>query len=159
VGAVRAEHWARWLEQHIASIVGNVSLGILLGMTPVVAQFFGVPLDVRHVTLATGTLAAAASSIGWNVLGSMEFWLAVGGIVTIGILNVGVAFSCALMLALRAREVPARIRRLVFRTVLRRFTASPYSLLFPGNKEGIAPAAPTTVAKPIKEIKQPKWRR
>ena len=30
--------------------------GFLLGMTPVVATFFGLPLDVRHVTLSTGSL-------------------------------------------------------------------------------------------------------
>lgn len=159
LGAVRAENWARWLERHIAGIVGNVSLGILLGMTPVVAQFFGLPLDVRHVTLATGTLTAAASSIGWNIVGSLEFWLAVGGIVAIGILNVGVAFSCALILALRAREVPARIRRLVFRTVLRRFTASPHSFLFPESRESVTQDMPMSAAESVEEVKQPKWRR
>lgn len=131
LGAVRAERWAAWLERHVAVIAGNISLGILLGMTPVLAQFFGLPLDVRHVTLATGTLTAAAASLGWDVLTQPGFWLAVVGIVVIGVMNVGVAFSCALGLALRARDVPARIRRLVFRAVLRRFSSSPYSFLFP----------------------------
>lgn len=98
---------------------------------PVLAQFFGLPLDVRHVTLATGTLTAAAASLGWDVLTQPGFWLAVVGVAVIGILNVGVAFSCALGLALRARDVPARIRRVVFRAVLRRFSSSPYSFLFP----------------------------
>jgi site-specific recombinase len=104
-------------------------------MVPVIAHFFGLPLDVRHVTLSTGALTAAAASLGWGVFASTEFWLAVGGIAMIGLLNVGVAFSCALALALRAREVPKRIRRLVFRAVLRRFTASPRSFLFPEKHE------------------------
>lgn len=154
LGAMRAERWARWLERHVADIVGNVSLALLLGMTPVIAQFFGVPLDVRHVTLATGTLTAAASSLGWSVLGTPEFWLAMGGIVMIGLLNVGVAFGCALTLALRAREVPARIRRLVFRAVLRRFTASPHSFLFPEKHEPTEEAALPEVSEPVEEEKQ-----
>lgn len=131
LGAIRAERWAGWLDRNVAQIAGNLSLGLLLGMTPVLAQFFGLPLDVRHVTLATGSLTAAASSLGWNVLAAPQFWLAVAGIASIGVLNVGVSFACALTLALRARDVPARIRRLVFRAVLRRFSASPRSFLFP----------------------------
>ena len=131
LGAMRAERWAGWLDRNVAQIAGNLSLGLLLGMTPVLAQFFGLPLDVRHVTLATGSLTAAASSLGWEVLAAPQFWLAVAGIASIGILNVGVSFACALTLALRARDVPARIRRLVFRAVLRRFSASPRSFLFP----------------------------
>lgn len=131
LGAMRAERWAGWLDRNVAQIAGNVSLGFLLGMTPVLAQFFGLPLDVRHVTLATGTLTAAASSLGWQVLATPQFWLAIAGIACIGALNVGVSFACALTLALRARDVPARIRRLVFRAVLRRFSASPRSFLFP----------------------------
>ncbi|WP_211467133.1 site-specific recombinase [Collimonas silvisoli] len=141
LGAMRAERWAAWLDRNVAQIAGNISLGLLLGMTPVLAQFFGLPLDVRHVTLATGTLTAAASSLGWQVLASPQFWLAIAGIACIGVLNVGVSFACALTLALRARDVPARIRRLVFRAVLRRFSASPRSFLFP---ERPAPASGAT---------------
>ena len=125
LGAVRAERFARWLEQHVAGIVGNVSLALLLGLSPVLAQFFGLPLDVRHVTLSAGTLTAAAASLGWHVVTTGEFWLAIGGVLLTGVLNVGVAFSCAMALALHARNIPLRVRRLVFRAVLRRFTASP----------------------------------
>ena len=146
LGPLRAQRWALWLERHIAQIVGNISLGLLLGMSPVIVQFFGLHLDVRHVTLATGSLTAAASSLGWSVLFLPHFWLAVAGIASIGLLNVGVSFSCALVLALRAREVPVRIRRLVFRAVLRRFSASPRSFLFP------EAAVSTATVHPDKEI-------
>jgi site-specific recombinase len=84
----------------------------------------------------------------------------VAGIATIGILNVGVAFGCALTLALRARDVPARVRRLVFRAVLRRFTASPRSFLFPEKHEAVMDAAPADAAPaPVEEIKRPKRKR
>ncbi|RBA23690.1 site-specific recombinase [Herminiimonas fonticola] len=135
LGAPRAERWANWLEHNVSSIVGNVSLAILLGMMPVIAQFFGLPLDVRHVTLSTATLAAAVSSIGWEAMATPQFWLACAGIFAIGVLNVGVAFSCALALALRARDVPKRVRRLVFRAVLRRFTLTPYIFFWPTKPE------------------------
>lgn len=160
LGMARAERFARWLEHHIADIAGNLSLAVLLGMAPVIAEFFGLPLDVRHVTLAAGTLTAAASSQGWSVFGTADFWLAVAGIATIGILNVGVAFGCALALALRARDVPVRVRRLVFRAVLRRFTASPHFFLFPEKHEAVMDAAPADAAPaPVEEIKRSKRKR
>jgi site-specific recombinase len=133
LGASRAERLARWLERHVAGIAGNVALGILFGMTPVFAQFFGLPLDVRHVTLASATLGAAAGSLGWQIVAAPDFWLALAGIAVIALLNVGVSFACSLTLALGARDVPTRLRRLVFRGLLRRFMASPLAFLFPVN--------------------------
>jgi site-specific recombinase len=131
LGAARTGRAAAWLERHVATIAGNISLGLLLGMTPALAQFFGLPIDVRQLTLAGGSLTAAAASLGWSVLSMPAFWLALAGVAAVGLLNVGVAFGCALALALRAREVPRRARRLVFRTLLRRFVLSPHAFAFP----------------------------
>jgi len=142
LGTTRAERCAKWIESHVAGLSGNLSLALLLGMSPVLAQFFGLPLDIRHVTLATGTLTAAAASLGWHTLLTPEFWLAVCGILGIGLLNVGVAFACALALALRARDVPRRVQRLVYRAVLRRFFASPWLFLFPERRTGDAEVSP-----------------
>ncbi len=143
LGAVRAERWARWLERNLARIVGCLALAALLGMVPVLAAFFGLPLDVRHVTLAAGTLAAAGASLGWQVLALPEFWLAVGGVAVTGLLNVGVGFGCALALAFGARAVPGRTRRLVLRALLRRMLASPLFFLLPppARRPGLAAPA------------------
>ena len=54
--------------ENVAGLGGNVALGFLLGMSPVVAAFFGLPLDVRHVTLSTGSLAMAVSTLGAGTL-------------------------------------------------------------------------------------------
>lgn len=130
LGSVRAERWAAWFERHVALIAGNISLGILFGMTPAVMNFFGLHLEIRHVTLALGKLMAAVSSLGWEVLALPEFWLAVAGIVVICLLNVGVAFTCALVLALRARNIPAKGRHLVYRRLLRQLASQPQALFY-----------------------------
>jgi site-specific recombinase len=149
LGAARAARLARWIEHRVPSLAGIFSLAFLLGMGPVVMQFFGLALDVRHVTLSAGALVAAAASLGWGSLASSEFWLAVLGIAAIGLLNVGVAFGCALALALRAREVPDRMRRLVHGSVLRRLVRAPHVFLFPQEQEAGAPvAAATSLAVP-----------
>lgn len=141
LGSARAARFALWIEDNLASVVGNVSLGVLLGMTPVLAQFFGLPLDVRHVTLSTATMTEALVTLGWQGFATPEAWLAAAGIFVIGLLNVGVAFTCSLLLALRARDVPGRVRRLVLRAVLRRFTASPHAFLFPQQQAAPQPPA------------------
>ena len=157
LGAARAERVAVWLEHNISGLAGNISLAILLGMTPVFAQFFGLPLDVRHVTLSTASLTSAAAMLGWPILLSVQFWLAVAGIFAIGILNVSVAFGCSLALALQARDVPARVRRLVFRAMLRRFTASPQAFLFPERQDAASmPARPTVEPDAADEVNGPR---
>ncbi|MGE5651453.1 MAG: preprotein translocase subunit TatB [Bacillota bacterium] len=143
LGAARAQRWAAWIERHVARIAGSVSLALLLGMTPILARFFGMPFEVRHITLAAGELTAAAGSLGLEALKSRDFWLAAAGVGLSGLLNVGVAFACALMLALRARDVPGRTRRLVFRSVLRRMAAAPRAFLFPQKRGATITALPT----------------
>ena len=129
---------AAWFERNVAGLGGNVALGFLLGMSPVVAAFFGLPLDVRHVTLSTGSLALAASSLGLDVFGSAAIWLAVAGIAAIGVLNLGVSFTLALWVAIRATRAGALSRRRVFRAVLARLLASPRDFLLPPRAAGKA---------------------
>ena len=130
-GAERMRGVAVWFERNVAGIGGNVALGFLLGMSPVVAAFFGLPIDVRHVTLSTGSLALAASSLGVDVFATAAFWMAVAGIATIGVLNLGVSFTLALWVAIRATRAGALSRRRVFRAVLARLVESPRDFLLP----------------------------
>ena len=104
LGAIFGRGTMRWiarkLQHDVAGIGGNVAIGFLLGMTPVIGKFFGIPLEVRHVTLSTGSLALAACTLGF---GAPHFWAAMAGIGCMLTLNFGVSFACALFVALRAR--------------------------------------------------------
>jgi len=130
-GAESMQRAAEWFERNVAGLGGNIALGFLLGMTPVVAAFFGLPLDVRHVTLATGSLALAAATTGFSVFGSAAFWLACAGIAAVGALNLGVSFALALWVAIRATRARGLARRRVYRAVLARLAASPRDFLLP----------------------------
>jgi site-specific recombinase len=122
---------ARFLEHEIAGLTANISLGFMLGSLPVVFAFFGLPVEVRHVTLSTGQLAASLEMLGWGLLGTHAFWLAVAGIAVIGALNVGVSFALALSVAIRARGTAGVQRRAVYGAILRRMAREPGSFLFP----------------------------
>ena len=60
---------AAWIELNLAGWSTSIALGYLLGFVPVIARFFGIPFDVRHVTFSTGTLALAAARFGTSSFG------------------------------------------------------------------------------------------
>ena len=69
-----------------------------------IGRFFGLPLEVRHVTLVTGSLALSVAGLGLNAI-SRQDWLAmVAGVAVIGVCNLGVSFGLAFGMALRARR-------------------------------------------------------
>ena len=131
LGTDRLKRAARFVELHLSGWGGNVSLGFLLGMTPSVGRFFGLPLDVRHVTLSTGMLALALSSLGPGCLAAPGALPALLGIGVIFVLNLSVSFGLALVLAMRARDVQAADRRAFLSALGRRLAHSPWEFLVP----------------------------
>jgi site-specific recombinase len=130
-GEARMDRWARFLEHHAAGFGGSTALGVLLAFVPIFGKFFGLPLDVRHITLSTGSLTLSASSQGIEGLGTSTFVWACLGIVVIGLLNFGVSFTLALIVALRARDVPRGERKTLPGAVLRRFFRKPLEFFYP----------------------------
>jgi site-specific recombinase len=135
----RITGWAsRAFLRNISGFGGNASLGVLLAMTPIMGKFFGLPLDVRHVTLSTGALTLAVCSLGVAGAGSRAIAAAALGIAIIGALNFGVSFALALAVALRARGDRSDRKRLV-RSVLATFVRSPLQFFFPPKVESSTP--------------------
>jgi site-specific recombinase len=141
VGRQRMVRVSQFLAHNISGFGGNITLGILLGMVPVFATFFGLPLDVRHVTLSTGSLTLAACALGPDVLHLAAFQAACVGILFIGLLNFGVSFVLALAVAFRAREVSTGEWLHLVSAVLRRLVRSPLEFVYP-TKKSVAAAPP-----------------
>ncbi len=117
--------------RNIAPWGGSIVLGFMLGMTPSIGRFFGVPLDVRHVTLSTGTLSLGITSRGPEVLGrGALIWASIGIAITF-VMNLGVSFYLALRLALRAQDISPSENHEILRTLWRRFWAAPREFFLP----------------------------
>lgn len=133
--AIFGRHGARniavFLEKNMSGLLGNISLGVMLGMVPEIMKFMGIPLDVRHVTLSSGTLGGALPVLGVEFLKTPQFWRAVVGIFFIGALNVGVSFGMALLVAIKARGINPPQRRAIRKAVVKRFFSSPFSFFLP----------------------------
>jgi site-specific recombinase len=132
LGAARTARLALWLERNITSLTGNVSLGFLLGMAPAIGHFVGLPLDVRHVTLSTGQVAAALASSGLAAVSGWTLLITVIGLLGIGALNLAVSFGLALRVAIRARDLRGPEQRVIYFAILRRVLRQPWSLFIPG---------------------------
>ena len=131
LGASRALRWSVWWRGNVSGVTSNVTLGLMLGLVPTLLAFVGLHIEVRHVTLGTGQLAAAASTLGWDTLALPAFWWCVAGLVVTGLLNLGVSFWLALKVALRSRRITLHDRRRLYAAVWRRLRSAPRSFLLP----------------------------
>lgn len=131
LGPLRARRWGLWLRRNISGLAANISLGMMLGLVPAFAAFFGLGLEVRHVTLSTGQVSAAAATLGLDVLRHAEFWWAIAGLCAIGPLNLAVSFYLAFRLALRAHNVGQVQRQRINQAIWARLRSAPGSFLWP----------------------------
>lgn len=139
LGDSRAGRWAEFMRRHVSGFAANISLGFMLGLIPPVLGFFGLGLEVRHVTLSMGQLAAAIASLGLQSLATAGVWWCLAAIPLIGVLNLLVSFWLAFHLALRARNLGGADRARIYVAILTRLRRHPRSFILP---DKTVPAGP-----------------
>lgn len=131
IGWKRTARLAGIWSRNIADWGTNIALGVLLGMVPVILHFFGIPFDVRHVTLSTGKLMVACAALGGDWYEAGPFLLALAGVAAMFVLNLGVSFLLALNTAMRAYQLPRHDLIEVLRRVGRRAVSTPLAFVWP----------------------------
>jgi site-specific recombinase len=137
LGSRRADSWACFWRDNVSGIAACVSLALMLGLIPAFATFFGIGLQVRHVTLSAGQLAAAASTFGSEVFTIPAFWFAVSSIPIIGLANIGISFYCSFRLAIKANSVTREDQIKIRNAVFQRLSTKPSSFIWPVRKAGL----------------------
>lgn len=140
LGEAFSRKMSRTVKHNIGGWATSIVLGYLLGFAPVLGEFFGLPLDVRHVTLSSGTLALAAARFGTTSLGNRWFYHAVVGIGVIFVLNLFVSFTIAAFVALRAYDVGPREQWSILRFLVAGAVRSPLRFIVPMYGEDQAPS-------------------
>jgi site-specific recombinase len=128
-GKKYSEKLSLLLMKHTSAISGNIVLGFLLGMTHVMGTFFGLPIDVRHVTLSSGAFSLAVCSAGPSL--SWNFILPCLGIILIGFCNFAMSFALALAVAIRARNIQGPGRQRIRIALLKYFRDRTRQFFFP----------------------------
>jgi site-specific recombinase len=125
LGAPRTARISRFLTEQASGFGGNIGFGMLLGFMPMLFVLLGIPLEVRHVTFVTGQLVYAGLTLGPDAFGRTDFLLALLSIPLVGLINFGVSFAFAIVVALRARGLGVRSQVTLAKAVARRFLSSP----------------------------------
>jgi site-specific recombinase len=129
-GKTRTLKFSALYEQKWAGIVSNFWFGIFMGTTASLGLFFGLNLDIRHITFASGNLALGLYGANFQVSDSMLFW-GIFGIGIIGLVNFMVSFSLSLGLAFRSRAIPLFELRFITASIWNHFKSKPFSFFFP----------------------------
>jgi site-specific recombinase len=132
LGLKRAAKLADWARHHAAGSVGFIVLGFLLGSMPIVFELFGIPLEVRHVTLAAASLGYALDARHmYGQLNRYEIVSALSGVAMVGILNIFASFALSFILAVRARNIGEKQSHRFLREVGRELLANPLAFILP----------------------------
>ena len=139
LGKDRLARFARYLEDNLGGLMGNVVFGVLMGVTATVGFLLGLPLDIRHVTFSSANFAIGFVGLEYKV--DLEtIGITALGITLIGMVNLLVSFGLALWVALRARKIRLRQGFHLVRALGRRLRAAPLDFFVgPRDLEALAP--------------------
>lgn len=128
-GPARAARLAAYLEHNLGGLAGNFYFGFMLGMTGSIGLITGLPLDIRHVTFSAanvGIATAALEGLPWRT----ALWSA-AGVTLVGLVNLTVSFTLALLLAMKARRMRFRHARPLAAALLQRLRHAPLDFVRP----------------------------
>ncbi len=129
-GAMKA---GNYIANNTGSLTGNFSLGFLLAFVAFIGYITGLPLDIQHVTFATGNLGFAAAHI-YDHLTLKEIWIALAGIIGIGLINIGVSFTLTMIVAIKSRGIDLNLTPGLMGYVVKQFFKNPLLFFFPPKK-------------------------
>jgi len=102
-GQEKLDRIALYFEHNFGALAGNFALGFFLGSTSAIGFTLGLPLDIRHITFASGNFGLAFAGLHSHI--STDLWInSIIGISCIGIMNVLVSFGLSIAFALKSRN-------------------------------------------------------
>jgi site-specific recombinase len=130
LGQPRLDRVSAYVEHNLGALAGNFVFGCMLGATGTVGAFFGLPVDIRHVSFASANLAYGLQelnfAVDWRVI-----VISASGVVLIGLVNLVVSFYLALKVALRSRGITPDDTQGLTARVFQRLRQSPREFFLP----------------------------
>lgn len=133
-GREKTKKLAALYEKKWAGVISNFWFGVFMGSTASIGLFFGLNLDIRHITFASGNLALGLYGADFMVTLKILLW-GIIGIGVIGLVNFLVSFALSLGLAFRSRNIPLLEIRFIISSIWRHFKKKPISFFFPSESK------------------------
>ncbi|HEX2569649.1 MAG TPA: site-specific recombinase [Polyangia bacterium] len=129
LGPVRLDRFAGYVEKNLGALAGNFYFGIMLGAIGALGALVGLPIGIRHITFSGAYVSFALvgldHQVPWQTL-----VVSLAGVFAIGLTNLVVSFTLALLVALRARRVSFTQSRLLLGKLLSLFFSHPLRFFF-----------------------------
>jgi len=90
------------IENNIGASVGNICLGLFLGSSFLIGEFFSIPFDIRHIAFSASYLGILIAKGGLSIL---DFSMSFLGVWLIGTVNFLVSFCITLFITLKTRGI------------------------------------------------------
>ncbi|MBI3230185.1 MAG: site-specific recombinase [Burkholderiales bacterium] len=104
LGPQRLLRATTYVGNNLGALAGNFFFGVMLGSIGQIGVFFGLPIDIRHITFSSANFAFALVGLDHQISWQLALYSLLG-IVLVGAVNLAVSFSLALAVALRSRKV------------------------------------------------------
>lgn len=130
ISGKRLSNWSDFVMRNLGGIVGNVALGFMLGYAKLIGEFFGIPFDIRHITISTAYFAFGVDGLGNQVSTYDWVWTSIG-VIGIGFFNFLISFSLAFYVAVRSRNVALHQLPLVGKLICKYLVRYPQDFIYP----------------------------
>lgn len=130
LGERKTNKISNWLQKKWPGVISNLFFGFCLGSTASIGAFFGLDLDIRHITFASGNFAIGLFGSNYQVDYAILIW-SILGIFLIGLVNFLVSFSLSLFIAIKSREIPYYEVRYMSVAIWEKFKKDPLAFFVP----------------------------
>lgn len=134
LGEARLLKVTTYIGNNLGALAGNFFFGIMLGSIGQFGEFFGLPIDIRHITFSSANFAFSLVGLDHQMSWQLVTTSLVG-ILLIGLVNLAVSFSLALFVALRSRRVSFDQGGQLTALLWRRFISGPRDFFFPPKED------------------------
>ncbi|MDR0997374.1 MAG: site-specific recombinase [Zoogloeaceae bacterium] len=128
-GQRRLAAFADYVEANLGALASNFLFGVMLGGCWGIGMLLGLPFDIRHIAFSSAFMGYALAAYDFSPPLGAFLW-ATSGVLLIGLINLGVSFSLALIVAMRARNVTFSQGRQLAAGVFARLWKSPREFFF-----------------------------
>lgn len=129
-GVKFAKSLSKYYAKNWPGIVSNFWFGVFLGATAPIGLFFGLDLDIRHITFAAGNFALGLYGKDFSV-DTYTFWISLITVFLIGFFNFVVSFGLSMFLAFRSRKLNFGQVSEIYKGIFRYFLTHPLKFFFP----------------------------
>jgi site-specific recombinase len=130
LGQERLDRFSGYIGNNLGALAGNFYFGLMLGSMGTIGFILGLPLDIRHITFSSAYFSFALVGSD-HQLPLQTILISLAGVAAIGMTNLIVSFSLALMVALKSRRVRYRQWWPLAVLITRRFLKQPRLFFWP----------------------------